>query len=108
MDIVGWLGTLATFAFIYSYMATSLSAGKMLAGAKLFTASKKLIVATSMLVLAVALLGSLYPVPPKPYNLLPWIFGAYMVLGVVWCWRSNSTQAAKTKAENIAVVTIQD
>jgi len=93
MDIVGWLGTLATFGFIYSYMATSLSAGKMLAGASLFTAGKKVVVAASVFVLSASIIGSLYPVPPYPYNLLPFIFAVYMGLGYYWCKKSETAIA---------------
>lgn len=90
LDIVGWLGTLATFGFIYAYMATSLSAGRMLAREGRFTLSKKLIVATSIFVLAFALVGSLYPVPPAPYNVLPFIFAAYMTAGFFWCRKAEA------------------
>lgn len=85
LDIVGWLGTLATFGFIYTYMATSLAAGKMLSQKKCFTWSKKIVVTVSMLVLAASLLGSLYPVPAYPYNILPFIFLAYMLIGFLFC-----------------------
>ena len=85
LDIVGWLGTLATFGFIYSYMATSLSAGKMLGRENLFTLSKKLIVCMSVFVLSASLIGSINPAAPAPYNFLPLVFVVYMALGYVWC-----------------------
>ena len=89
LDIVGWLGTLATFGFIYSYMATSLSAGKMLSSQRLFTPAKKLIVCLSLFVLSASLVSSLNPSAPSPYNVLPFIFIVYMVLGYVWCRRAE-------------------
>lgn len=83
LDIVGWLGTLATFGFIYAYMATSISAAKMLRSQKALTLSKLLVVAMSILVLTIALVGSLYPAPPFPYNALPFIFGLYMLVALL-------------------------
>ena len=31
-----------------------------------------------------SLVGSLYPIPAYPYNLLPYIFLAYMCVGAIW------------------------
>lgn len=87
LDIVGWLGTLATFGFIYAYMATSISAAKMLGSQDALTLPKLLVVTMSILVLAIALLGSLYPAPPFPYNVLPFIFGIYMAVALIRSWR---------------------
>lgn len=99
MDIVGWLGTLATFGFIFTYMATSLSAGKMLAQNKLFSWSKKLVVVASILVLSASLLGSLYPAPPPPYNWLPFIFVAYMLSGLMWCRKTAESQCQEIQTK---------
>jgi len=29
-------------------------------------------------------IGSVYPVPDYPYNILPYLFVAYMLVGAVW------------------------
>lgn len=93
LDIVGWLGTLATFGFIYAYMATSISAAKMLRSEKALTLPKMIVVGMSILVLTVALVGSLYPAPPFPYNLLPFVFGTYMVVALLRTWNSKQSAA---------------
>jgi hypothetical protein len=85
MDIVGWLATLQTFGLIYAYLATSISAAKMLQSLNVFSMLKMLVVGASIVVLAFALIGSLYPTPPFPYNILPFIFCGYMLLGWFWC-----------------------
>lgn len=94
LDIVGWLGTLATFGFIYAYMATSISAATMLRSEKALTLPKMIVVGMSILVLTVALVGSLYPAPPFPYNLLPFVFGTYMVVALLRTWNSKQSAAA--------------
>lgn len=83
MEIVGCLGTLATFGFIFAYLATSVSAAILLKRINRFGPIKMFVVACSMGVLSFALVGSLYPAPPHPYNLLPFGFAAYMALGCV-------------------------
>ncbi|MBU6452399.1 MAG: APC family permease [Cyanobacteria bacterium REEB67] len=90
LDIVGWLGTLATFGFIYAYLATSLSAARMLKRVALFTPLKRFVVAASIIVLSAALVGSLYPVPAAPYNILPFIFLVYMLTGLFACWKNKA------------------
>ncbi len=87
MDIVGWLGTLATFGFIYAYLSTSISAAKLLGQAKQLSLAKVAIVCASCAVLVFALIGSLYPVPAYPYNVLPFVFGAYMLGGLIYSTR---------------------
>lgn len=78
LDIVGWLGTLATFGFIYAYMATSISAARLLKARNTLTPAKQAVITISMSVLLLALVGSLYPSPSFPYNILPAIFIVYM------------------------------
>lgn len=81
LDIVGWLGTLATFGFIYAYLATSVSAARLLRGIGQFSPLKAGMVSASVIVLIVSVVGSIYPAPPSPYNLLPFIFLTYMLFG---------------------------
>ena len=38
--------------------------------------------------------GSLYPVPPAPYNLLPYLFAGYLLLGGLWYGALSSRVAA--------------
>jgi amino acid transporter len=86
LDIVGWTGTLATFGFIYAYMATSAAAAKMLKTTGDLSFFKMMIVSASLAVLILALVGSLFPVPKFPYNILPIIFAFYMICGTTWCF----------------------
>ncbi len=83
MDIVGWLGSLATFGFMYGYFATSLSAAKFLRSRKQLGAAQIAMVSCSLLVLTLALIGSLYPLPAYPYNILPIIFATFMIAGLI-------------------------
>jgi amino acid transporter len=90
LDIVGWLGTLATFGFLYAYMVTSLSAARLLKSLNCLTPLKIFVVAASVLVLAGALFGSIYPAQPAPYCYLPFVFLAYMLTGLLACRKKTS------------------
>ena len=90
LDIVGWLGTLATFGFLYAYMATSLSAARLLKKLGCLTPLKIFVVAVSVFVLAGTLLGSVYPVQAAPYCYLPFVFVTYMLTGLLACRKKIS------------------
>lgn len=66
----------------------------MLRSEKALTLPKMIVVGMSILVLTVALVGSLYPAPPFPYNLLPFVFGTYMVVALLRTWNSKQSAAA--------------
>lgn len=86
LDIVGWLGTLATFGFMFAYFSTSVSAAAMLRRRRELTLRKLLAIGISLGVILLAVIGSIYPIPAFPYNLLPFIFAVHMVAGVVYCY----------------------
>lgn len=93
LDIVGWLGTTGTFGFIFGYLITSISAGKLLKRTGKLNAGKMLIVFASCAVLTLSLIGSVYPAPAFPYNLLPVIFGAYMIVGLIFSLKSKPVKS---------------
>lgn len=89
LDIVGWLGTLATFGFIWAYLSATLSAAFFLKKSNELGLKDLTVVMGSCAVLSFALIGSLYPVPQFPYSVLPFIFGVYMIFGWFWFSRAN-------------------
>ena len=40
--------------------------------------------AIGTILMALSLIGSVYPIPAAPYNYLPYGFAVYMLLGAVW------------------------
>jgi amino acid transporter len=83
-DIYGLVGTIATLAFIVAYILVSVAAPVYLFHNKKLKLKNILISAASIIFLGVAIVGSVYPVPPAPLNYLPYIFLGIIVLGVVW------------------------
>jgi amino acid transporter len=81
MDIIGWLGTLSTYGFIFAYIAVSIAS---LAYARSFgriTLLDLSLAVASIGFMCLALVGTFYPVPPAPYNWLGLVFLAYMIIG---------------------------
>ena len=83
-DTFGWYGTLASFGFIIVYLLCSISAPVYLARLGQATAMDYAFGVLGVILMVAAVVGSLYPVPAYPMNLLPYIFVVYLAVGVVW------------------------
>jgi amino acid transporter len=96
-DIYGLVGTLATFGFVTAYILVSAAAPLYLRSQGRLTAGS---IGTSILAvvaMAAALLGSLYPVPPSPYSLLPYLYVGLLLSGFAWSmiWSGRSPSFAR-------------
>jgi amino acid transporter len=83
LDAFGTLASIATFGFLVAYILVSVGAPVYLQrrgelGTRHMAAS-----AASVVLLAVPVVGILYPVPPFPQNILPYVFGALLAAGVL-------------------------
>lgn len=84
IDTFGWYGTIASFGFIVVYFLVSVAAPVYLRKTGELTTGAAITGGLGAALMVLALAGSLYPVPAFPYNLLPYGFAAYLLLGVVW------------------------
>ncbi|VTZ26696.1 conserved membrane hypothetical protein [Methylocella tundrae] len=84
VDTFGWYGTIASYGFIVVYFLVSIAAPVYLKKTGELTTRDTVIGAVGATLMALSLVGSLYPPPPYPYNLLPYGFLVYMLLGVAW------------------------
>jgi amino acid transporter len=84
LDAFGYTGTFATFGFLVIYLLIAIVSPIDLHRAGLMRARHVAVGAIGALLMAFVIFGSLYPVPPAPYNLLPYLFIAYMAIGLVW------------------------
>ena len=83
-DLLGWFGTIASFGFIIVYLLCSIAAPVLLrqtGEAKVFD---YVMGAVGTVLMALSVVGSVYPVPAAPYNYFPYGFVAYMVIGAIW------------------------
>lgn len=84
LDAFSYLGSVATFGFLVSYILVSVAAPVFLKGRGELKPQHVVASVASIALLSVPLVGVLYPVPEFPLNVLPWIFLALIGLGVGW------------------------
>lgn len=83
-DLLGYFGTIASFGFIIVYLMCSIAAPVLLrktGEAKPFDYAMG---AIGTILMALSVVGSVYPVPAAPYNYLPYGFAVYMLIGAIW------------------------
>jgi len=83
-DTFGWYGTIASFGFIVVYLMCSICAPIYLKKIGVVTNGDYAFGILGVVLMVASIIGSLYPVPAYPMNLLPYIFMAYMVIGAIW------------------------
>ena len=83
-DLYGIIGTIATLAFIAAYILVSVAAPIYLFKSNKLKTNNVLISLGSIIFLGIALEGSIYPIPPPPYNYLPYIFLGLIAIGIIW------------------------
>jgi amino acid transporter len=103
IDIVGWLGTLGTYGYLFSYSLVSITSVLFLAKRRELNKTNVIVAALTTVSMLGVLLGTVYPLPPPPYSWLPAICLVYLALGVIYCWhviaraRPPGPPAAKSK-----------
>jgi amino acid transporter len=84
LNTFGYTSTFATYGFILAYFLISVSAPvylKKMGQLKLANVIVGILGAVAMIG---GFIGSVYPVPPYPYNILPYLFIAYTIFGLIW------------------------
>ena len=84
LDTFGWYGTIASFGFIIVYLLCSGAAPVLLRRTGESKPTDIVFGGLGAILMILSLVGSLYPVPAYPYNLLPYGFLVYMVVGALW------------------------
>ncbi len=84
LDVYGWMGSLATYGFIVAYALVCLALPRYLRDHGVFRPSARVISALAGIAMLLALVGNLYPVPEGPYGKLPYVYLAYLTLGMLW------------------------
>ncbi len=84
LDVYGWMGSLATYGFIVAYAMVCVALPRYLRDHGVFRAGAQVLPWLAAIVMALALIGNLYPVPEGPYGKLPYIYLAYLIAGLIW------------------------
>lgn len=94
LDAYGYLGTVATYGFLLVYILVSVASSVFMAKRKQLQVRHVLMSVGGVVFMTIPLIGSVYPIPPAPYNWLPYAFISYLVVGALWFkWivRSSAT-----------------
>ena len=84
LDNFGYLGSVATFGFLVSYILVSVGAPVFLKKRGELKARHVVVSVASVVLLAIPFVGVLYPVPAYPLNLLPYVFAGLLAAGVLY------------------------
>jgi amino acid transporter len=82
LENFSYLGTIATYGFLLAYILVSLAAPFLLRRRGELRWPHVLVSLLSILLLLLPLFGSVYPVPPAPFNDLPYVFLGLLLVGV--------------------------
>lgn len=83
LDVFGYMGTLATFGFLFAYALVSIAAPFFARRRGDLTFWTLAVAGLSLVLLALPIIGSVYPVPAPPLNYLPYIFVLLLAAGVL-------------------------
>jgi amino acid transporter len=94
MLIYAYAATIATYGFLFTYILICIAAPVYLS--QIGKLRKKHIIVSLLagFFMLIPVVGSIYPVPPFPYNIFPYLFLIYLAVGGVWLWglRRHSPQ----------------
>jgi amino acid transporter len=84
LDAFGYSGTLASFGFVVVYLALCVVAPMDLHKSRQMRLRHVALGILGGALMLFVIVGSVYPAPPYPYNVLPYVFLAYMLFGLTW------------------------
>jgi amino acid transporter len=84
LDAFGYAGTFASFGFVVVYLALCIVAPLDLRKSGEMKRGHVLLGAAGTALMLFVIVGSVYPLPPYPYDILPYVFFAYMAVGALW------------------------
>jgi len=72
------------YGFITAYGLVAVALPSYLRRRGQLTRSSLLLAIAAALAMLLAMAGTLFPIPPKPYNWLPYIYLVYLGVGLAW------------------------
>lgn len=84
LEIYGYLGSIGAYGFLLVYILISVAAPVYLYRKGKLRPGNIVIAVLAVLFMLVPVVGSVYPVPPFPYNVFPYLFLMYLVVGGGW------------------------
>jgi len=85
-DIYGWMGSMAVYGFLTAYALVCVALPVFLKQRNELSVWMVVLPATAVLAILLALVGTFYPLPPPPYNRLPYVYLATLAIGLASSW----------------------
>lgn len=85
-DIYGWMGSMAVYGFLTAYALACVALPAFLWKRKELTGGMVILPAAATIAILLALVGTLYPIPPPPYSRLPYVYLATLGAGLLSSW----------------------
>ena len=82
LDAFGYLGSVATFGFLFAYILVSIGSPLFLRSRGELSAVSVIMAVLSIAMLVIATIGSIYPVPAAPLNTVPYVFLLLLAIGL--------------------------
>lgn len=83
-DIYAWMGSLAVYGFVTAYFLVAAALPFFLRQRNELTPAALALGVAGCVAMLFILAGTLYPVPERPYNWLPYIYLGYLLAGLAW------------------------
>ena len=83
-DIYAWMGSLAVYGFITAYFLVAAALPFYLRRRAQLTPAAIALSIAGAIAMLLAMAGTLYPIPAAPYNILPYLYLAYLLAGLTW------------------------
>jgi hypothetical protein len=84
LEAVSYVGTVGTFGFMVAYALVAVAAPVWLARLGEPSVPAVVLGIVSAAAMVYVFYKNVYPAPPSPFDLLPWIFAGLMALGAAW------------------------
>jgi len=84
LNAFGYAGTFASFGFVVVYLMICIVAPLDLRKTREMKARHVIVGVLGTALMSFVVFGSVYPIPEYPYNILPYLFFAYMIAGAIW------------------------
>jgi len=84
LDAFNYVGTLAAFGFVVAYFLVTIAAPAYLRQLGELQPRHLATSAAAVLLLMIPAVGSVWPVPPAPVLYFPYLFLAYLAVGIGW------------------------
>jgi amino acid transporter len=100
-DIYGWLGSFATYGFITVYGLVAIAMPIALHRRHQLRPAYLLLSIAATAAMLLALEGSLYPIPARPYSWLPYLYLTYIALALCYflITRSHHSEGSRAGSE---------